>query len=145
MFLDASAVVAILTGETQASALIGRISNSRTPISYSSITVFEAVIAISRKNAVSLYGSQRPTPPDLIVEAQRDVDDFMVGIGAVEIAIEAGTHRAALAAARTYGRFVGHPAKLNFGDCFTYAAAKSLNTPLLFVGADFSKTDIAVA
>jgi ribonuclease VapC len=145
MFLDASAVVAILTGESHAGALIEKIGNSGMPISYSSITVFEAVIAIARKNAVSLYGNQRPTPPDLIVEAQRDVDDFMISIGAVEITIEADTHRTALAAARTYGRFVGHPAKLNFGDCFTYAAAKSLNVPLLFVGADFSKTDIAVA
>jgi ribonuclease VapC len=38
-----------------------------------------------------------------------------------------------------------HPARLNLGDCFSYAAAKALNAPLLFVGNDFSKTDISVA
>ena len=38
-----------------------------------------------------------------------------------------------------------HPAKLNFGDCFSYALAKRLNVPLLFKGEDFSQTDIRSA
>lgn len=38
-----------------------------------------------------------------------------------------------------------HPAKLNFGDCFSYALAKSMNLPLLFKGDDFGRTDVAVA
>lgn len=38
-----------------------------------------------------------------------------------------------------------HPAGLNFGDCFAYALAKSLNAPLLFKGDDFARTDIASA
>ena len=38
-----------------------------------------------------------------------------------------------------------HPAGLNFGDCFSYALAKKLQEPLLFKGADFSKTDVAFA
>lgn len=38
-----------------------------------------------------------------------------------------------------------HPARLNLSDCFSYAAAKSLNAPLLFVGGDFAKTDIEIA
>ena len=38
-----------------------------------------------------------------------------------------------------------HPAKLNFGDCFAYALAKERNCPLLYVGNDFSRTDIASA
>ncbi len=69
----------------------------------------------------------------------------MRDISAVEFIFPPGLHGAALDAARTYGRFVGHPAKLNFGDCFSYAAAKMLRSPLLFVGNDFSKTDIEVA
>ena len=44
----------------------------------------------------------------------------------------------------TYGKG-RHPARLNFGDCFSYAAARALNAPLLFVGGDFAKTDIRVA
>ncbi|MEK1944077.1 MAG: type II toxin-antitoxin system VapC family toxin, partial [Ensifer adhaerens] len=38
-----------------------------------------------------------------------------------------------------------HPASLNFGDCFSYALAKSRNEPLLFNGDDFSRTDIEAA
>jgi ribonuclease VapC len=38
-----------------------------------------------------------------------------------------------------------HPAKLNLGDCFSYALAKSLQAPLLYKGEDFAKTDIVAA
>ncbi len=38
-----------------------------------------------------------------------------------------------------------HPAGLNFGDCFSYALARTLDAPLLFVGHDFSQTDVRVA
>lgn len=38
-----------------------------------------------------------------------------------------------------------HPAALNFGDCISYATAKVAGAPLLFVGDDFAKTDVAVA
>jgi ribonuclease VapC len=38
-----------------------------------------------------------------------------------------------------------HPAKLNYGDCFSYALAKTLDAPLLFKGNDFSQTDIRSA
>jgi len=145
MFLDASAVVAILTREEEAGTLLTKIAGSKTLVHYSSVTMFEAVIAISRKTAISLYGDQRPTPPELIAQAQQDVDEFMRSIGAIEVAFPQGLHVAALEVARTYGRFVGHPAKLNFGDCFSYAAARVLKLPLLFVGNDFSRTDIEIA
>lgn len=45
-------------------------------------------------------------------------------------------------AARTYGKGSGHPAQLNFGDCLSYAVAKSRDLPLLYVGHDFRQTDI---
>ena len=53
-------------------------------------------------------------------------------------------HQATLAreAHRRFGRGSGHPAKLNFGDCFAYALAKYLDEPLLFVGQDFVHTDV---
>ena len=46
---------------------------------------------------------------------------------------------------RGYGRGSGHPAQLNFGDCFAYALAKTLDEPLLFKGDDFIHTDIRSA
>jgi ribonuclease VapC len=59
--------------------------------------------------------------------------------------LNVGLHQLALDAARRYGRGTGHPARLNFGDCFSYACAKSAGVPLLFVGADFAQTDIEAA
>jgi ribonuclease VapC len=44
-----------------------------------------------------------------------------------------------------FGRGTGHPAKLNFGDCFAYALAKEIDEPLLFIGNDFIHTDIRPA
>ncbi|WP_117194921.1 type II toxin-antitoxin system VapC family toxin [Rhizobium terrae] len=145
MFLDASAVVAILTQEEGADVLIDKIDNYRGSITFSSVTIFEAVIALARKAAVSVYGDQRPTPPVMIAEAQSDVEMFLRSIGASEIDMPNGLYHTALEAAQTYGRFVGHPARLNFGDCFAYAAAKTLKSKLLFIGDDFSRTDIEAA
>ncbi|MGE7369570.1 hypothetical protein ACQKKX_10965 [Neorhizobium sp. NPDC001467] len=81
----------------------------------------------------------------MIEDAREDVIAFMRSIGAAEIDLPIGLHNIALDAAKTYGRSVGHPAKLNLGDCFTYAAAKTLKSPLLFVGGDFAQTDIETA
>jgi ribonuclease VapC len=44
-----------------------------------------------------------------------------------------------------FGKGTGHPARLNFGDCFSYALARRLGTPLLYKGDDFIHTDIASA
>ncbi len=51
----------------------------------------------------------------------------------------------AKAAYAEFGRGSGHAAKLNMGDCFSYALAKALDLPLLFKGNDFGHTDIASA
>jgi ribonuclease VapC len=51
----------------------------------------------------------------------------------------------ARAAHRDFGKGSGHPAGLNFGDCFAYALAKATREPLLFKGDDFLRTDVAVA
>ena len=46
---------------------------------------------------------------------------------------------------RDYGKGSGHPARLNRGDCFSYALAKDRGEPLLYFGEDFARTDIASA
>nr|WP_246301159.1 type II toxin-antitoxin system VapC family toxin [Microbacterium immunditiarum] len=53
--------------------------------------------------------------------------------------------RIAREAYRDYGRGSGHPARLNFGDCFSYALATERREPLLYVGGDFAHTDIRSA
>jgi ribonuclease VapC len=47
-----------------------------------------------------------------------------------------------LDAGATYGKAVGHPADLDFGDCFAYAFAKQLGVPLIYKGDDFAPTDL---
>lgn len=65
---------------------------------------------------------------------------------AAEIQIEPVTEaqaRIAREAYRDFGKGSGHPAGLNFGDCFAYALAKEAGEPLLFKGKDFIHTDLA--
>lgn len=75
--------------------------------------------------------------------AEQVFDDFMVDLGSKEIEITSEIGRRAITAAKTYGKAVGHKAALNFGDCFSYAAAKALGVGLLYKGNDFSLTDLA--
>lgn len=53
--------------------------------------------------------------------------------------------RIALDARIRFGKGFGHSAKLNFGDCFSYALAKTLRAPLLYTGDDFDRTDVRSA
>lgn len=70
-------------------------------------------------------------------EASRLVEDF----GFIVVPVTAGSARQIAAGYERWGRGV-HPAALNFGDCFAYAVAKEHACPLLYVGNDFSQTDI---
>lgn len=58
------------------------------------------------------------------------------------VAFEPVHARIAADVVATYGKGSGHPARLNFGDCMTYAVAKERGLPLLYVGNDFRHTDI---
>jgi ribonuclease VapC len=87
----------------------------------------------------------------IVVDANRDpilsrtLDDFTRDAG---ISIEPVTEtqaRIARDAYRDYGKGSGHPAQLNFGDCFAYALARATGEPLLFKGDDFIHTDITPA
>src|SRR6266705_7223744 len=77
--------------------------------------------------------------------ASRRFDEL---IEEAQVAIEPVTEAQALIASQAYrdfGKTSGHPAKLNFGDCFSYALAKAKGEPLLFKGDDFVHTDIIPA
>ena len=68
------------------------------------------------------------------------LQDTGIGIGSINAAQAELARDAFLSFGK--GR---HPARLNIGDCFSYAAAKALNAPLLYVGDDFARTDIRAA
>jgi ribonuclease VapC len=129
MFVDASAMVAILTGEPEADALADMLEAAGSPIT-SAVAVFEATLAICRKRHSSVAEAR-----DDVLEFLRIADVRSVSIGGAEAAT-------ALDAFARYGKGRGHPAQLNMGDCFAYAVAKNHDTRLLFKGDDFSKTDI---
>lgn len=132
MFVDASAMVAILTREPEGMALSATLDTAQSPIT-SAIAVFEAVLNICRKRRTSLAA------------AHEDVLAFLETAGIQSVSITASEADAALDAAARYGKGQGHPAQLNMGDCFAYAVATTHGKALLFKGEDFSKTDIRSA
>jgi ribonuclease VapC len=120
--VDTSALVAIVLGESKSAACIKVLSDDH-KVLVSAGTIAEAFVVASRRGVVE--------------EMTSLIDDLDFEIVAVTAA---SAHRIGHA----YGQWGKglHPAGLNFGDCFAYALAKERSCPLLFVGNDFSKTDI---
>jgi ribonuclease VapC len=129
MFVDAAAIVAILTREPEADLLADALEAASAPIT-SPIAMFEAVLGVCRKRHAS------------IAEAQMDVLEFLSAASVQVVDISTRDAATALDAFARYGKGSGHPAQLNLGDCFAYASARNAGLSLLFKGEDFSKTDI---
>ena len=129
MIVDSSALLAILRAEPEMLACARAIEDAaRRRISAANFL----------ETAIVIDGSRDPV-------ASRRLDDL---IRAADLAIEPVTDaqaRIAREAYRDFGKGSGHPAQLNFGDCFAYALAKVTGEPLLFKGNDFGRTDIASA
>jgi ribonuclease VapC len=129
MIIDASAIIAILRAEPEAASFARAIADA-TDRRVSAVNFVESAVVID--------ASRDPI-------ATRRFDDF---IAAANISIEPVTEtqaHIARAAYRDFGKGSGHPAKLNFGDCFAYALAKEVGEPLLYKGGDFAQTEIASA
>jgi ribonuclease VapC len=129
MILDSSALIAILRQEPEASQFSAIVENAES----------------CRISAVNYVESA------VVVDARRDPLDsrrFDKLIRQADLIIEPVTEEQAHIARQAYrdfGKGSGHPAQLNFGDCFAYALAKDWGEPLLFKGDDFSRTDVASA
>jgi ribonuclease VapC len=126
MILDSSALIAILRGEPEAASYALAIENASV----------RRISAVSYVEAAAVIDSARDPV------ASRRFDDL---VREAQLTIEPVTEvqaRVARDAYRDFGRGSGHPARLNFGDCFAYALAKTVNEPLLFKGSDFLRTDI---
>jgi ribonuclease VapC len=142
MFIDASAIVAILAREPQAGQLKKAIDVAKPPLYVSSLVVFEASVSLARAKLRSKRTKRHPTPTE-IRASQAVVEALINANGIKDIVISADIGRGAVEAAATYGKAIGHQADLNFGDCFAYACAKAYGVPLLYIGNDFAKTDLA--
>jgi len=132
IFVDASAIVAILTREAEADTLADALDRAEAAIT-SAVAVFEAALGVCRKRHAS------------VAEAQADVNEFLAVARVQTVAIGDREAMTALDAFARYGKGRGHPAQLNLGDCFAYAVAKNHEVALLFKGNDFSMTDIRSA
>lgn len=115
----------------------------REPLAPRLLTVLETSSS-TRLSTASLVETGIVTHKRLGEEGEHRLDRLLYRLS-VEIVPFSREH--AEIARDAYRRFGKgrHPAALNFGDCFSYALARAVAEPLLFVGADFARTDVAVA
>jgi ribonuclease VapC len=128
MFVDASALTAMIADESDAPELVARLDQAET-LSTSAIAIWEATVALARLSGKSIKDVRKGVERFLELA---DIRTLPVPPEAAAIALEA------------FDRFGKdrHPAQLNMGDCFAYACARHFREPLLYKGADFPLTDI---
>jgi ribonuclease VapC len=127
MVIDTSAIAAILFDEPERADFISQIAAANVRL-ISAATLLECqIVVMARKGELGRAELQL-----FVHEAELEV-----------VAFDENQVDFAALAWRNYGKG-RHPAGLNYGDCFVYALAKATGEPLLFKGADFSQTDIAM-
>ena len=126
MIVDSSALIALILQEP-GHQRIGRVLRAEDTLHMSTATWVElGVVADRRLSEVN----------------QHRLDAMIDGLGIVLVPLSVAQARRARQAHRRYGPGSGSAARLNMGDCFSYALAIELDEPLLFVGDDFAHTDV---
>ncbi|MDP8988543.1 MAG: type II toxin-antitoxin system VapC family toxin [Acidobacteriota bacterium] len=128
MILDSSALVAVILREFNHAELLAKIK-AAPGIALGAPTLLETLIVLTAR----LRREPTLALKELLRASEAEVIPFTEEHG-----------RSALNAYLRFGKG-RHPAALNFGDCLCYATASLASQPLLFVGTDFSKTDIQQA
>ena len=141
MFVDASAVVAVIKGEPEAQGFLKAMEAREGKLLASPIVRMETTLALARTRKEQ-RGDTHMTAADFEV-AEKLVTEFFTATNIKEVDVTESTGKAACAALAIYGKVVGHPAKLNLGDALSYACAKAHHQPLLYKGDDFKHTDLA--
>ncbi len=131
LFVETSALVAIILEEEGWEVLAGKIDATDKPVS-TSVACFETICAIAQRKQIS------PSQAHEIVMATVEI----AGITISGFSSEMLEH--AVRAGELYGKG-HHKAGLNMGDCLSYAAASHYQIPLLFAGDDFVHTDLPSA
>lgn len=125
MIIDSSALIAILEKEAEAELFLHLMYEADT-LNISAVTYTEvSLVLYSRFGNLGLV----------------KLDELLAGLAVQFVAFDKSQAQLASIAWQKHGKG-RHPAKLNFGDCCSYALAKHLNLPLLFKGNDFIQTDI---
>ena len=130
--IDTSAIVSVIRREDDADAIAACMVDAST-VMLSAATLLEASIVLGDER----FG--------ILSEGDKLLDEFLYREGVIIEPVSTVQAQLARLAFGQFGKGTGHPAGLNFGDCFSYALAKSLDLPLLYKGGDFAKTDIASA
>jgi ribonuclease VapC len=125
MVIDTSALIAILFAEVEKDIFLQAIATDGVRLMSASTHTETSIVFAVR------YGWENLPKLDSLIET--------LDIKIIPFSLEQST--VARAAYLKYGKG-RHPARLNMGDCFSYALAITMNEPLLFKGNDFSQTDI---
>ena len=125
MVIDSSAIIAVLLNEANATQIAEAIDSGSQRL-LSAASLLEASIVIESRKGEA---------------AGRELDLLIYRAAIEVVAVDQDQVEMARIAWRRYGRG-RDPAGLNYGDCFSYALARSRGLPLLFQGEDFSRTDI---
>ena len=120
--VDTSALMAVVLDEAEANACIAALEKEENVL-ISAGTIAEALIVAARRNV------------------GEEVASLIDGLGFNAIPVTPASARRIATAYRRWGKGI-HAAGLNFGDCFAYEVAKEHDCPLLYVGSDFSRTDV---
>ena len=122
--VDSSALITVVAGEKQAAGCEKVLLSG--PLVMSAATLTESLIVAVRKGVA---------------------EELNALLALIELEIEDVTPQFAELAAAAYVRWGKgfHPARLNYGDCFSYALAQLYDCPLLYIGDDFAQTDVVSA
>lgn len=131
IYVDASAIVAMILGEPDAAGIAAALDEGDPAIT-SPLAIYEAALAIARVNAI----------PARVANREVRLSLSRMAIRIVPIDEEHGD--VALSAFDRFGKG-RHPAALSMGDCFAYACTVAHNARILFKGRDFSQTDLRAA
>ena len=126
MIVDPSSVLAVLLGEPEREAFV-RVLSAAGRSRMSAAGYLELAIVVD--------GRRQPV-------LSRRLDEALDQLGVELVPVTPAQARIARQAYRDFGRGSGHPARLNFGDCFTYALAVESGEPMLWKGDDFGHTDV---
>lgn len=128
VFVDTSAIVAIILDERGASALADALDGAERPLTSPAVRLETCMVLANRLDV----------PP---LAAQGLFDEFLSQSEVAELSIDERIGRLAVECFERYGKG-RHLAGLNFGDCLSYACAKAHGAALLFKGEDFAQTDV---
>lgn len=126
MIVDTSAIVCVHEGEPEAREYLD-VMVAASPLQISAGTLLETSLVLDARQPL---------------RSSRRLDRLVADLNLEVVPVDEGQVAVARSAYRDFGNGSGHPAQLNFGDCFAYALAITTGGPLLFKGRDFRHTDV---